>query len=148
MRRPVPRRNAGEVVASVKLPKPINQTTGEPSWRWRRIAFFGIVGVSFLHLASLGIMPSVEDTEVNKTIVESAYWLMGIAFLGYSGIAAGQDIAAILTTRSGRPYADNVQSTAPAPAAPVTVVSDKTTVTGAPVVNTQNEPPPQPGSPE
>lgn len=121
------------------LPKPVNETTGEPSWRWRRIACFVIMAFCFFVIGGIGVLPEAADTRINETIVSSAFWLLGMVFLLYSGFATTQDVAAILTARSGRPYAENVQSVAPPPVEPVTVISDTTTVTGAPVTNTATD---------
>lgn len=87
------------------LPKPKNMETGEPSWRWRRIMAFMIMGFCFFIVASLGILPEIKDSEVNEVIITSAFWLLGIIFMLYGGFATTQDVAAILAMRSGRPYA-------------------------------------------
>lgn len=129
------------------IPPPSNVATGEPSWRWRRIAFFAITGFSLLLVPLLGWLPAIADTKINETIVSSCFWLAGINFLFYSGFATTQDVVAIWTARSGRPYAANVQSVDPPPSDPVTVVSDKTTITGAPVTNTA-KPKPEPDPPD
>lgn len=115
----------------MRLPKPSNLTTGEPSFRWRRVAFFLIVGYCLIFLPILAYIPELPTN--NLKIAEALTDLVGWAFLVYAAGAGAQDIAAIVTTRSGRPYADQVQSVDPAPAEPVTVISDKTTVTGGPV---------------
>lgn len=103
-----------------KLPKPINQVTGEPSWRWRRITVFFGIGFSALLLARL---IDAEDTAVNETIASGAFWLFGVLVLVYTGFATVQDVTAMITTRSGRPYA------MPVPGSVETVETTKTTVT-------------------
>ena len=101
------------------LPPPTNLTTGEPSFRWRRVSFFLIVGVCFLHLPALAFLPAIPDTTVNRQIVEGSFDLIGWAFLVYAAGAGAQDIAAIVTTRSARPYADPLaQPGSPQVAAP------------------------------
>ena len=87
------------------LPPPVSETTGEPSFRWRRIGFFLIVGVCFLIVPGLAFFPKIEDTEVNRKIVESAFDLIGWAFTIYALGAGVQDSLAIWRTGSGRPYA-------------------------------------------
>lgn len=105
-----------------KLPPPSNLTTGEPSFRWRRVSFFLIVGVCFLILPSLAFLPAIPDTAVNLKIVEGVLDLIGWAFLVYAAGAGAQDIAAIVTTRSARPYADNPVSTPPPPPGDTVVI--------------------------
>lgn len=87
------------------LPPPVNEITGEPSFRWRRIGFFLIVGVCFLSVPSLAFMPAIPDTEVNRKIVESSFDLVGWAFTIYAFGAGAQDLLAIWRTGSARPYA-------------------------------------------
>ena len=77
--------------------------TGEPSWKWRRTMAFVIVGFC---MAVIAFMIDRSDTELNATIVSGAFWLIGAAFICYGGFATGQDVAAILATRTGRPYAE------------------------------------------
>lgn len=121
-------------VPKLRMPPPSNVTTGEPSFRWRRIAFFGIVGYAFLAVPLLAFLPPIDDNAVK--IAQSLIDMAGWAFLVYAAGAGAQDITAIVTTRSAKPYAENVQSVDAPPQAPTTVVSDKTTVTGGPVTNT------------
>lgn len=125
----------------MKIPPPSNQTTGEPSFRWRRIAFFGITGLCLIFIPTIPFLPDMDDQDVR--VMNALLDTIGWVYLVYAGAATGQDIAAIVTTRSGRPYADNVQSVDPPPANKTTVVSDTTTVTGGPV-NVQADPAPPP----
>lgn len=106
-----------------RIPPPTNLTTGEPSFRWRRISFFLIVGLCFLQLPALALMPAIPDTLVNQKIVEGVIDLVGWAFLVYAAGAGAQDIAAIVTTRSARPYAENPVPT-PAPPVPDVQIGD------------------------
>ena len=115
-----------------KLPPPSNVTTGEPSFRWRRIAFFGIVGYAFLTVPLLAYLPPLDDNDVK--IAQSLIDLAGWAFLVYAAGAGAQDIAAIVTVRSARPYADNPPSVEPPPAPPpATVVAQQAIVPGGTV---------------
>lgn len=79
---------------------------GEPSWLWRRAMAYIIVGFCFLIIPGLGWLPQIADTRVNETIVEGAFWLVGMVFLSYGGLATAQDIAAIWRMRTGRPYTE------------------------------------------
>lgn len=77
--------------------------TGEPSWRWRRILVYATVIACFLLIWRLVDSP---DTRVNDTIA----WMLSMIILTlvawYTGAATIQDIIAIWTMRSARPYAD------------------------------------------
>lgn len=77
--------------------------SGEPGWR-RRWIFAGIVlGFTAWRLTAL---EHAADTQVNQTIAWG-YILLGITvILGMMGFATAQDIAAIVATRSGLPYAN------------------------------------------
>lgn len=90
------------------IPPPTSQTTGEPSFRWRRIAFFGIVGYCMAFMPWLAYMPEMPAN--NLKLAQSLNELLGWAFLVYAAGAGAQDIVSIITTKSARPYAD------PAPA--------------------------------
>lgn len=96
--------------------------TGEPSWRWRRIMAFFLVGFCCFMIAGLGLMPEIADTRVNETIVSSAFWLAGTIFLLYGGFATAQDVSAIVTTRTARPYSDPPQQPTPPPPVADTVI--------------------------
>lgn len=85
------------------LPPPSNEVTGEPSFRWRRIAFFGIVGFCLLFLPILAYLPEIPTN--NLRVAESLIDLAGWAFLVYAAGASAQDITAIVATKSARPYA-------------------------------------------
>lgn len=109
------------MVTMPKLPPPSNLTTGEPSFRWRRISFFVIVGYGMLSIPVLPYLPPLDDNDLE--VVKALIDMIGWAFLIYATGAGAQDIAAIISTRSGRPYADNVQSTAPPPPDQTVVVA-------------------------
>jgi peptidoglycan/LPS O-acetylase OafA/YrhL len=113
-----------------------NQKTGEPSWKWRRAT--SLVTIAFCMFLVAYLMDNA-DTRLNETIASGALWLLGTVVLIYSGLATAQDIAAILATRSGRPYADVVQS-APPPMPDQTVVVAQTNVQPQPT--DPNKPPP------
>lgn len=98
--------------------------TGEPSWKWRRATSLTTIAFCMFLIAYL---IDNADTRLNETIASGALWLLGTVVMIYSGLATAQDIAAILATRSGRPYAEVVQS-APPPPADQTVVVAQTNV--------------------
>lgn len=77
------------------------KAAGEPSWYWRRAVLFAVCGWCMVMLWRL---VGTEDTEVHEAIVSGLIMLLGALVLGYQGFATAQDIAAILATRSGRPY--------------------------------------------
>lgn len=83
---------------------------GEPSWRYRRIAIYGVVIWGCYQLA---LLVSAQDTRVNETIASGWHLLIGILVLGYTGFATIQDVAAIWRTRSARPYDDTVKEPDP-----------------------------------
>lgn len=118
-------------MAKLRLPPPTSQTTGEPSFRWRRISFFLIVGLCFLQLPAMAFLPSIPDTAVNRLIVEGTFDLVGWAFLVYAAGAGAQDIAAIVTTRSARPYSPEFNPGPPASPTNMTVVNPPQPVGGA-----------------
>jgi hypothetical protein len=84
------------------LPKTSSQTTGEPSWRYRRIMVFAIVAFCML---MLWLLIDRTDTGLNGTIAAGLLWLLGVIALLYTGFATVQDVIAIWRTRSGLPYA-------------------------------------------
>lgn len=103
------------------LPPPINQTTGEPSWRWRRSLILATIGFCMIQT---GRMVDASDTQLNIMIASGYFWLGGVLAIAYSGLATIQDLTAIIVTRSGRPYADIPPSVPPihAPADQTVVV--------------------------
>lgn len=113
----------------IKLPKPINEKTGEPSWRYRRLAIFLVSIWACYQLAEL---VDAADSRLNETIAWGWQLILIALVLGYTGFASIQDIVAIYTTRSGRPYSPDIQQLPPDPVVPDTVT----------VVN--NVPPPDP----
>lgn len=60
-----------------------------------------------------------EDSRLNETIAWGWQILIMVLVTGYTGFATAQDIAAIWTTRTARPYADPPQEPTPPPPAPV-----------------------------
>jgi hypothetical protein len=92
---------------------------GMPSWAWRRILIYSVVTYSFYHLHELVNAP---DTRVNDTIAFGLLTLVSVLVLGYTGLATAQDIAAIWTTRTARPYADPPADPVDAPPADQTVI--------------------------
>lgn len=92
---------------------------GHPSWVWRRLLIFTTVGWSFVQLYLLVNGP---DTRVNDTIAFGLLMLISVLVTGYTGLATAQDIAAIWTTRTARPYADPPVDPTPAPAPAPNVV--------------------------
>lgn len=77
--------------------------SGEPIWFWRRTVLFVVVGFC---MVMLWRMVDVPDTRVNDTIAWGLIMVLAALVLGYQGFATAQDIAAIMATRSGRPYAE------------------------------------------
>jgi hypothetical protein len=79
-------------------PKP-----GEPSWRWRRIIIYAVLAFACWQLYRL---VDASDSRLNETIAWGWQVIVMVLVTGYTGFATAQDIAAIWTTRTGRPYAD------------------------------------------
>jgi len=93
--------------------------TGEPEWFWRRWLVFTTTGWSFFQVYLLINAP---DTRVNDTIAFGLLVLISSLVLGYTGLATAQDIAAIWTTRTAKPYADPPQEPTPPPPGDQTVI--------------------------
>lgn len=110
-----------------------NQKTGEPSWKWRRLVVFATIGFCFVGVASL---IDATDTELNQTIASGLLYLAGVTILGYTGLATAQDVAAIITARTGRPYAADMP---PAPP-PTNVVVTPAPQPGTTVTVQQSDP--------
>lgn len=76
---------------------------GSPGWSWRRSVIIPLVVFACFRLM---VMENAPDTRVNETIA----WIWGVIVIScvffYTGFASAQDIAAIMATRSGLPYAD------------------------------------------
>ncbi len=83
---------------------------GEPSWYWRRAVLFVVCGWCMVMLWRL---VGGDDTEVHEALVSGLIMLLGALVLGYQGFATAQDIAAILSTRSGTPYAPPIYGEPP-----------------------------------
>jgi hypothetical protein len=79
----------------------VSQSTGEPSWRWRRAV---ILATCLYCAVQIAFLVGAADTRVNETIAFGLVALMGVLILGYVGFATAQDIAAIMATRSATPY--------------------------------------------
>lgn len=110
-----------------RIPKPINMTTGEPSWRWRRIAFFLVLLFS---LTMLWRLVGHDDTALNYAIATGLIWLAAALVLIYTGFATAQDLLAIFVTKTGRPYADVPPSTG---GTVEKTMTEKTTVKADPI---------------
>ena len=88
---------------------------GEPSWKWRRGVLFVMIAYC---MAMLSTLVGDEDTRLHETLAWGHIMLLAALVLGYQGFATAQDIAAIMATKSGTPYAP-----AAAPVAEERVVS-------------------------
>lgn len=112
-----------------------NPKTGEPSWKYRRLVVFGTIGFCFV---GVGRLIDATDTELNQTIASGLLYLAGVTILGYTGLATAQDVAAIWTARSGRPYALDMPPTPPTPAGDTVIVQPPTPA--GTTVNVQQQP--------
>lgn len=92
---------------------------GEPSWTYRRAMTFAVMLFAGWQLHRLTSMP---DTRVNETIAWGWQVIMAVLALCYTGFATVQDVVAIWTTRTARPYADPPVEPTPAPPLADTVV--------------------------
>lgn len=87
--------------------------TGEPSWLYRRWLVIGVVITCFALLYRLIDSP---DTRVNDTIAWSLCMIIMVLVAWYTGAATVQDVIAMMTMRTARPYADApLPPTPPAP---------------------------------
>jgi hypothetical protein len=94
-------------------PKPGTNKTGEPSWLWRRLLTYVTVIVCFWLIY---ILINAPDTRVNDTIAWSLCMVIVLLVMTYTGAATAQDIVAMMTMRTARPYADApLPPTPPAP---------------------------------
>lgn len=92
------------------------KASGEPGWQWRKLLMFPVVGFAVWRLIA---MESAPDTMVNQIMVQGWFWLLFAYFCVFTGFATAQDIAAILATRSGLPYATaQAEAEEPVPNAP------------------------------
>lgn len=106
----------------MKMPSrpPQNSRQGEPSWFWRRNMVFVVIAWSFFQIFLLANGP---DTRVNDTVAWGLVLLIMVLVTGYTGLATAQDIAAIVTTRTARPYCDPpLEPTPPPPGDNQTVI--------------------------
>ncbi|KKZ89081.1 hypothetical protein [Rhizobium phaseoli] len=76
--------------------------SGEPGWSWRRAVIFPLIVFACWRLM---VMENAPDTVVNQTIAWGWIILIISLVFFYTGFATAQDIAAILATRTGLPYA-------------------------------------------
>jgi hypothetical protein len=83
---------------------------GEPSWKWRRAVLFVIIAYC---MAMLSFLVGDEDTRLHETLATGHIMLLAALVLGYQGFATAQDIAAIMATKSGTPYAPPPPPTPP-----------------------------------
>lgn len=93
------------------MPAP-KQKSGEPSWKWRRILIYVVLAWACYQLY---ILIDGEDSRLNETIAWGWQLIIMILVTGYTGFATAQDIAAIYTTRTARPYSDPPQEPTPPP---------------------------------
>lgn len=98
--------------------------TGEPSWFYRR--WYTVIN-TILSWAALYYMSDNPDTMLNRGIVEGLVWYMVFINATYLLGSTASEMMATFVTRSGRPYADAVQS-APPPPPDQTVVVAQTNV--------------------
>lgn len=85
--------------------------SGEPGWFWRRWVLIPNILGSF---AGLWWLKDSPDTVVNQTMTDGFFWNIAISIVIYTGFATAQDIAAIIATKSGRPYQQEMQPAEPA----------------------------------
>lgn len=78
------------------------EPTGEPTWRWRRTLIFVVVAVAMWRLIEL---EGAADNTLNQVLAQGWLWVLFGLLSVYTGFASAQDLLAIFTTRSGRPYA-------------------------------------------
>lgn len=77
--------------------------TGEAGWKWRRGLFIAVMGFAMWRLM---VLEDGADTRLNETIAWAYSLMIMTGLVGFTGFATAQDIAAILATRSGLPYAN------------------------------------------
>lgn len=103
--------------------------SGEPGWQWRRIFIFPNVIVSFWLIY---VLIGSQDSRVNDTIAWGLIVNIISSVFFYTGFATAQDIAAIMATKTGLPYASP----------PVSIDGEQTRAGPEPY-----EPPPEPFDP-
>lgn len=86
--------------------------SGEPSWKWRRILIYLVLAWACYQLFRL---VDGDDTRLNESLAWGWQVIVMVLVTGYTGFATAQDIAAILTTRTAKPYAEPPQEPTPAP---------------------------------
>ena len=90
--------------------------SGEAGWTWRRWFFVIVMGFAMWRLM---VLEDGEDSRLNETIAWAYSLMIMTGLVGFTGFATAQDIAAILATRSGLPYANPaVPSATPSTVAP------------------------------
>jgi hypothetical protein len=90
-------------MTTIKTRRPAEaKASGEPGWKWRKAMIFPLIAFACWRLA---VMENAPDTMVNQTIAWG--WVIMIISLAFffTGFATIQDVAAILATRTGLPYA-------------------------------------------
>lgn len=94
-------------MAMAKIRHKEAKPSGEPGWKWRKMLMFPVVGIAVWRLIAL---EAAQDTMVNQIQVQGWFWLLFAYFCVFTGFATAQDIAAILATRSGLPYAPTAET--------------------------------------
>lgn len=113
-----------------------NKKTGEPGWMWRRFAIFPNVAISFYLLFLIVLGP---DSRVNETVAWGLVLNIITSVLFYTGFATAQDVAAIITTRSGLPYSAQSSPAAPTPGTEQGVEGEPPTETVVPATQVRPE---------
>lgn len=117
------------------------KASGEPGWNWRKALIYPNVVVSFYLIFLLINGP---DTRVNETIAWGLIVNIITSVLFMTGFATAQDVAAIMATRTGLPYAEPPQyyqqTTTVAPADSSQPITTTTTVAPQPPQPPSDEP--------
>lgn len=80
--------------------------TGEPSWRWRRIAIFCVTAFCLWQINGL---VDAMDSDLNRLIAQGLLILVGVLVFSYTGFATVQDVMAIWRTGKALPYKDDTR---------------------------------------
>lgn len=84
--------------------------SGEPSWKWRRLIIYAVL---IWACYQLYLLINADDTKVNESLAWGWQMIVMVLVLGYTGFATAQDVVAIWTTRTARPYAEPQQEPTP-----------------------------------
>ncbi len=103
----------------MKIPRPRPPAVGEPNWQWRRMLIYVVL---IWACYQLYLLIDAEDSRVNETLAWGWQLIVMVLVTGYTGFATAQDIAAIWTTRSARPYCDPPLDPVPPPPGDQTVI--------------------------